>query len=249
MDQILKEMLEEVINDNSHIKNVELERILNIRDIRYFYHFTSLKNLNSIIAHGILGRRTLQEKKISYIPSDFTRNDLLEDGICLSVNAPNNYMFDSKVRKGLDLVVLEIRNPINLLTSLRFISSPGNFARNEVKNYFYNFPEKFTGALGLNRLFLNDEVRKKWNLSIHEPTDSRSEIVFFDPIPWEYVNQVISPAGRFYASQEIVREYIKNFNIDIIWNSQNKSKFKIPKWDEHRTGREYTERTWSPSWD
>jgi hypothetical protein len=249
MDRLLIQLLEEVIKDNSHISNIELERILIIRNIKHFYHFTSLKNLNSIIAHGILGRRTLREKKISYIPSDFGRNDSVEDGICLSVNAPNNYMFDSKVRKGLDLVVLEISNPIKLLKSLRFISVPGNFGRNEIKNYFYNFPEKFTGAIGLNRLFLNDEVREKWNLSNYEPTDARSEIVFFDPIPWEYVSQVISPAGKFYATQEVVREYIKNFNMNIIWTSQNKSKFKRPKWDDHRTEEEYRERTWSPSWD
>ena len=129
-----------------------------------------------------------------------------------------------------------------------FIASPGNFGKKNIKSRFENWPNEFVGGEGLSRLFLNAEIRNKYGLSLSEPTDARAELILLDPLPWKYVETIYSPAGKEYASQEMVREFTKTCSTGVAFMSQNPELFREIDWKASGVRGEYLERTWHENW-
>jgi hypothetical protein len=197
---------------------------------------------------GFLGREDLLLKGIKFTSSDDYRHEPIVNGICFSISKPNQYMMLNKISTGKNLVLLSLKNPFEILSQRVFIASPGNFGKSEIKSKFENWPEKFVGGEGLSRIFLNSELRKKYGLAISEPTDARSEIVLLDPVPRDFVETIYSPAGKEYASQDLVREFTKTCKPGIAFSSQNLDLFKSIDWKAPGVRREYLDRTWSEDW-
>ncbi|NBR23238.1 MAG: DUF4433 domain-containing protein [Micrococcales bacterium] len=173
----------------SEMKVKELELFLIARGIEHLYHFTSIQNLESLRDNNFLGRETLVSSGLPFQASDLARIEPIDNAICFSFSKPNKFMMMNKISAGRDIVLLELDNPLEILSTTRFIASPGNFGKQTIKAEFMNWPEKFTGGLGLTRLFLNENLRSKYNLEPYETTDPQAELILLDSLPWKFVRR------------------------------------------------------------
>ncbi len=229
--------------------DLDLERLLLARSINKLYHFTSIDNLESIFEYGLLGRNELNHRNLKYTPSDYSRNDPIEGGICFSVSQPNEYMMLHKINNGRKLVLLELDSLMEIMKSTVFIAMPGNFGSHIVKEHFQQWPEFFVGGLGLVNLFKNETLRSRFMLKPNEPTDPRSEIVFLSTVDSKYIKRIISPPDFEYASQQKVRSLIPKLPIGVEFISQSQELFKPLNWKDKKVSEAYFERTWNPAWN
>lgn len=247
MDVELSKMLIDLaVKSSSNL--ADLRRFIIARGINRLFHFTSIKNLPSIAQYGFLGREELLARSINYIQTDLGRTEPIPNAICFSLSKPNQYMMLNKIKAGRDLVLLSLKNPLEILSNSTFLASPGNFGRFDIKLRFQSWPEEFIGGEGLSRLFLNSELRGKYALPQNEPTDARSELIVLNPVPWKFVEAIYSPRGKEYASQEMVREFMKTSQQGLEFRSQHSELFKDIDWSRKEVENEYFERTWSDSW-
>jgi hypothetical protein len=159
----------------------EIKNIIENRQIPTLFHFTPVENLESILTHGLIPREELDQKKIEFKPTDDLRLDGIKAGICFSITKPNMGLLRRKSNERENkIVVLEC--PANTLLLYPFIAFPGNAAGgNFVKDQTENL-DRYVGISGLRNLFLNEELRKIRKMSIDEPTDNQSEIIFLESI-------------------------------------------------------------------
>ena len=242
--KILELMAEHAI---SSVKD-EIPLFLHARNIDKLYHFTALENLESIAKFGLLGRNDLAEKEINYKPSDLERQEPILNGICFSFTSPNKYMLNNKILRGHNLVILELQNLTQLLTTKNFIAIPGNFGSSIMKSELSQWPENFIGGTGLSNLFRNEKIRNQYNIPVSEPTDPQSEVIFLDSIPWEFVRIIYSPKIHGYADRDVVREVIKKLPGSVIFQSQSERLFPLLDWNNPQTRLEFDTRKWNKSW-
>ena len=247
-DEILAKILREIATQNHPGFSPELDRFILARNIERFYHFTSVDNLESIFQHGFLGIEELTQRKISFTISDYMRDEPVDNGVCLSITHPNEYMLLHKIQNGRRLVLMELTNPAEILRSSLFIASPGNFGSAKVKEYFKQWPESFTGGVGLSNLFNNIDLRKKYQLTQNQPTDPRSEIIILETLSSKFIKKLIFPPDFEYASQEIVRSLIPKLPKGIEFVSQSKHLFTPIDWKNREVNSAFSERTWSLDW-
>ena len=76
----------------------ELHSYIRGRGVTGLGHFTRLKNLESILRHGLLPRGTLEQMGAEYVANDELRLDHV-DGVCLSISFPNYKLFYKFRRK------------------------------------------------------------------------------------------------------------------------------------------------------
>lgn len=78
---------------------VGLPGLVRRRGIEQLIHFTRLKNLGSILRHGIYPRARLYQLPVGPIANDPTRADGRPDAVSLSVTHPNERLFDKWRRR------------------------------------------------------------------------------------------------------------------------------------------------------
>ena len=87
----------------------EYVNILKRNDVNYFYHFTNIVNLNSILDCGILNRIYMDSNKIEYSKTDEDRSDNQLDCISLSLLTANKKMLSNKKSKiNTEWVIIEL---------------------------------------------------------------------------------------------------------------------------------------------
>ena len=227
----------------------ELPLFLEARKITALYHFTSIHNVISVFNSGILGLDDLRARGIKFKASDENRRDPIANGICISLTKANDYMLSSKLSQGYQMALLELKPAQEILSKFCFLASPGNFGRWDHKNRILSWPEKYCGGFGLTGLFLNEELRNKYELLSSQPTDPQSELIFLDSIPPQYIVRVILPAKKDYADSEVVRKLVRELPKGILVESQNTSEFPEIQWNDHRRVEEFEERKWRIEWE
>lgn len=74
----------------------EYLNVLKSNKVSYFYHFTNIVNLKSILANGILSVQEMRKRNISFSCTDKDRNDNQLNCISLSLNTTNRSMLYAK---------------------------------------------------------------------------------------------------------------------------------------------------------
>lgn len=74
-------------------EQIEIQKLVQKRHIKEVVHFTRIENLKSILKHGLLPRKTLEERQIPYKATDNNRYDGLLHASCFSISFPNYRMF------------------------------------------------------------------------------------------------------------------------------------------------------------
>lgn len=83
--------------------------VLNKHNIKCFYHFTSISNLNSILVNGICNRMYMDINDIEYSYTDANRFDNEKNCISLSLNNVNRAMLlYKKKRLNNDWVIIQL---------------------------------------------------------------------------------------------------------------------------------------------
>lgn len=119
----------------------QLEPIITSRNIGNLVHFTNIKNLKSILEHGILPIRTMLLNDIGFYRNDRERYDYGSDCVCVSVTEPNYYLIDEYKKRFPREKMIEIFLSPELLY--------------EQENY-YAYHNAATLTIGANIRFFND---------------------------------------------------------------------------------------------
>jgi hypothetical protein len=146
-------------------------------------HFTDARNLESILRHGLLSVRELENCGVAFFRSDTARWDDRLDAICLSIEFPNWQMFYSKRQEeGRQWAVLGIESSILWELDCAFL--PDNAARSQLRR-----SQAHRGVEAFRNLFSDVGGRRRADLELRDcdPTHPQSEVLCFQPIPSEYI--------------------------------------------------------------
>lgn len=133
----------------------EYLNVLKSNKVSYFYHFTNIVNLKSILANGILSVQEMRKRNISFSCTDKDRNDNQLNCISLSLTTTNKSMLYAKKNNiSSEWVVFEI-NAVPIISkfynkiyyckynasspsTIKILSDNGNYLRtiNAFRNMF-----------------------------------------------------------------------------------------------------------------
>lgn len=129
--------------------------VLKSNKVSYFYHFTNIVNLKSILANGILSVQEMRKRNISFSCTDKDRNDNQLNCISLSLTTTNKSMLYAKKKNiSSEWIVFEI-NSVPIISkfynriyyckynasspsTIKILSDNGNYLRtiNAFRNMF-----------------------------------------------------------------------------------------------------------------
>jgi len=248
IDLKLAEIISTLAIEARDAVRADIPRFLAARNITSLFHFTSIKNLESIASNGFLGRETLKNRDLSFTPSDQIRYEPILDGVCFSLSRPNYYMAARKIISGHEMILLELQGLDELLTSFNFVASPGNFGSPILKRKIESWPEEFIGGQGLMNLFKNPSIREKYAIPDFEPTDPQAEIILLEVIPWRFVKKIYFPNSAEYSAEKELRKIVRKLPIGAVLHSQVREVFPDINWKDKGVVTEYHDRRWNTSW-
>jgi hypothetical protein len=223
------------------------------QNIKRLTHFTIATNLQSIFQSGLNSRTTLKSMKINHQRLDQSEKIYFEDFIYVSLSSPNTKMMFSKYQLGVPIAIIILK--VKILWKMPFFSLPMNSARSELIPLIRNDYSKLLGLKGLQNLFLNNELREKWQVHSSEPTDIQSELIFLDPIPQEFFETVLlTPIEKTSPEFLQIAKEFSFFNPGLFkkhnWKWLNEQ--DIASWGPKFSTKSqvaYNERNWNETWN
>ena len=190
------------VNKSQNIKNYDrnISFFLKSKDIDRFYHFTDVRNLESIIANGGLHSwSSIQKKNInSIMSSDELSRALdtrkgLQDYVRLSFVQKHPMKYKVEKERGLNLVLLEVDVSISCLESTLFSDMNATDNNVTVKDDF-DFLKTFNYDLFKQRYInLGDLEKKKY----------QAEILVKDFLPIKYIKNIDILKEKYLDYEEI----------------------------------------------
>lgn len=163
------------------------------RGITSLYHFTPSANLESILVHGLVSRRVLDEHQVAYTYTDGWRNDGQPDAVSLSIHDINRSMLSQKLRNSrCTWVILEVDASVLWTHPCRFCWV--NAASSEIVNHsgFIGGPWAFEKMFADCVVSGVDErsSRGVYNTRENLPTMNDAEVQVLAPIAPELIRDV-----------------------------------------------------------
>jgi hypothetical protein len=173
---------------------MQLQELIHQRYIKYVLHFTQLRNLPSIVQHGLLPRKDLSARRIPHTYNDDIRLDANLDASCLSLSWPNYKMFYQcrTANPGVDWVVIAFSPETLWKFDCAFCIE--NAASNRVRAvplHDRKTPAAFQ-SMFLDQVFYPS--REKLGIPEDFPTNTQAEILVFGTIPKSFINKVFVPS-------------------------------------------------------
>jgi hypothetical protein len=169
----------------------KIKRIATARGITRLRHFTPYQNLESILTHGLINRRFLEENDqgIDTVGTDVRRLDGFKNTISTTIEAINHAMLAKKIKEGRgDWAILSLEPDILWTQTCRFCWD--NAASNAVKRYRYLNDAKHFEAMYEDRDFLGGSWREHRGLHDSRPTEPGAEVMVFDHIAPEKIMSI-----------------------------------------------------------
>ena len=180
----------------NEVKLPEIQQICHERDIKTLCHFTRIERLRSALHRDLLSRKFL-EKLPSKVRPPFTdqdRDDGYKDAICLSISFPNYRMFFKKTNGGANqhewvVLLLDVR----VLWELDCAFCHQNARFEPVRSVTLQDRKRL---VSLERMFWNSDfhsdesIYQRQQIPDNYPTHPEAEVLVFDSIPAEYINEV-----------------------------------------------------------
>ena len=187
VEKIREGQLGKTVRFNKGSSNLRVTRSASIkhfvedRGIKKLVHFSPSANLNSILANGLLPRTALNEKGITYTPTDSHRFDRREDGLSLSVEFTNHKMLAGKKKEIPGFSVFFLKPSILWEKDCAFFrtnaASMSNADLASLKS-----PEKL--------YLMFDASTRDVNCPYNCPNDLQAEIMVFGRIETKYVKEI-----------------------------------------------------------
>ena len=177
------------------VRTLEIQKICEMYGIKTLTHFTHIRNLPSILQHGLLGRVQLESMSLVEAPkyNDIHRLDGYPEAVCLSISFPNYRMFYKYIKcsNPSDWVVLVLESHILWELDCKFYQE--NAASSNAKE---SFGERVAAIRkqpkALRQMFENYKHIERQTLGIPSnfTTNPQAEVLVFNPIPPQYINAV-----------------------------------------------------------
>ena len=216
---------------NTLISEQSFLPIIKRRNIQWLCHFTPRQNLESIRKFGLKPRNLLPQHAVV---TDTSRYDQHNNAICLSINKPNRWMFDAKIKQGLDLCLLLV-DPV-VLYRKQCLFYPHNAATNSYRNAESAL---FAGSQALANLFSDEITFQKSGkepqtiyrsqnprLTQSETTSDQAEVQCLEAIESRYILHIIEENIPL-TYYEIVR-YMERYE------DSNNSVLKFPIYESNK---------------
>ena len=241
IEVLLEKPICEELVQNSEINIEKQFESFNTHSIQSVFHFSIFDNLDSILENGLNSRKYLENKNISYMWMDENRFDERRDWISTSLSYPNLHLMRNKIKSWdieSELFLLEIDPQI--IISLPAIFFPGNAARSDLNANYKEDRIQYLDFRGLKNLFLNKEVRLKYKLPDHHPTDPQAEILIYRHIPTRFIKSIYS-SNKFklkYKNQiDKLQEKYKNIDwfplpIDLLLENRPWDSIASQEWND-----------------
>ena len=190
-------------------QNADLLNCLLKKKIKKLVHFTNIKNLESILKIGLLPRKELEDKNISFNYTDSQRYEGRKDCTSLSIEYPNYKMLKFKKDQYNDIYAILVLNATSILL-------------NKYKKYYLYINAANTNAtywltleeLTKNRYFsemFKSKVEDKKN--IYERNEKLPSYITTHPQAEILFNGPISPSNILEVHFENSRDYDSFMNI------------------------------------
>ena len=167
-------LLSEKRNDN----RLQIINIIKTRNIIKLVHFTDIRNIESILEHGILPPTRLEERSIESHANDPMRFDKQLGGISVSIMKRNQYVLNKfHKRDPRRWVEIEINPDVAVNKNCLFYQS------NASNRKFADAEEKYlTSSKAFANMFASDvnikgRIYTRENKKEYEPTDEQAEII------------------------------------------------------------------------
>ena len=202
-----------------------MKSVVEARHIKYLYHFTNIKNVQSILNNGLLSRKLLLSNNLEYTFNDSKRYDGFLDRISCSIMWPNYKMFYKIRQENPFETYVVIRLLPDILWDLPCLFCPSNAASVDmVFNNVYNhssrddFIAMFADSVnGLTRL-----TKKGYPLQSFWPTDPQAEVLVLEQIPIKYISAIICESEEICKQ---IADLCKSTTIRIIDDSKKCSAY------------------------
>lgn len=205
----------------------DLHSYIRGRGVTGLGHFTRLKNLESILRHGLLPRGTLDQMGAEYVANDELRLDHV-DGVCLSISFPNYKLFYRFRKKfpedwvviGLSTEVIErkacIFNPCNAASgAMTRIEKERRMQMDALQEMFYDRGvDHGDASAGAGATMLRDAL----GLPDKFTTDPQAEVVVVESIEPELFDGVIFDCDDTLRNRQILDEYSQRFGL--LWKGR-----------------------------
>ena len=201
----------------------ELHSYIRGRGVTGLGHFTRLKNLESILRHGLLPRGTLDQMGAEYVANDELRLDRV-NGVCLSISFPNYKLFYRFRKKfsGEDWIIIVLStevierkacvfNPSNAASgAMARIEEERRMQMDALQEMFYDRGVDYGDAsAGAGRPMLREAL----GLPEEFTTDPQAEVVVIEPIEPELFGEVIFDCDDTLRNRQILNEYSQRFGL------------------------------------
>lgn len=159
------------------------------RDIKFLLHFTRARNLDSILARGLLPRNTLILEGFDGINDQYRFDGT--DAVCLSIGFPNYKMFYGiqKDYPGETWVILVIHPNVLWDLDCAFCST------NAASNIVTTIPlEQRRGLAALQAMYADwpTKPRAELNIPNHYPTNPQAEVLALQGVPRQYIFGIVT---------------------------------------------------------
>lgn len=182
-----------------------MKRILEEKNVENLFHFTQACNLPNILTYGLLSKRDLENKDITFELNDQYRYDGFEDAVCMSIEFPNYKMFYSiRMQKPEETKWVVLMLDASILCDLDCAFCVDNAADSKSTSISISERKGREALLKLFEEYPGKSSRSDLKLLDHWPTNPQAEVLVFDDIPVSYVKAV------FFADYETLQKYRKN---------------------------------------
>lgn len=194
--------------------NIQIIKCLNRRKIRKLIHFTNIENLESILNYGLLPRKILEDRNISFKFTDADRHDHRKDCTSLSIEYPNFKMLYLKKKQYNDNFIVIVLDAISILLNeykkyYLYIN-----AANKNAQYWLQ-KEELADPKYFDKMFMESviDIKRDCNIPDYITTDPQAEILYNGPISIKDILEI------HFNDTESYNNFLKNnYNKPILNN-------------------------------
>ena len=181
---VLDNRRDEQITNNKRNNKLEIINILKNRNITKLIHFTDVRNMPSILEHGILPPKRLKEDGIEPHSNDPNRFDNQLEGISVSIMKRNQHVLKKfHNRDPRQWVEIEINPDVAVTKNCLFYQTNASNGKYKDIKEEYLRSSKALASMFDDRVITKGKTYTRDNKKSFEPTDEQAEIIVRWKIP------------------------------------------------------------------